>query len=459
MASPTDPPGRDPRLRRPRIATLVALLSTLLTALMMPGIGLARESDPLWIALGAAGIVAVATAQIVALYVLLTPWLTASARRRALAGYAGTAVASVPLVAPVAGGDWPTWAWLGASTVGTAPLLLGRRTATLVVAATVGVAVAVARWTGGEVSDHLLITGGIGLSVAAIGWFQVWFWDLLVQAQRGRAAQARLAATQERLRFARDVHDLLGHHLSVIALKAELASRLASADPERAGREAAEVQRLAVAALAEVREAVHGYRAVDLREQLAATAEVLRSSGVRCAVTQPAGDVPEEVAAQLAPVLREASTNLLRHSRATWCTIEVGRDGDRFRLTVANDGAGPAAPDRHSSGLRGLADRLADADGLLRTEHRDGVFTVEAVVPAPAEAAAPGPAVGDGVGPAVHDEVGPAVHDGVDSGARPTVARPRVPGARTGGDGDGEESDGGGPDGGGGHEGGGGRAG
>ncbi|MDG4790128.1 histidine kinase [Micromonospora sp. WMMD1102] len=383
MASPADLPGRDPRLRRPRIATLVALLGTLLTALMMPGIGLAREPDPVWIALGAVGIVAAAVAQIVAVYVLLTPWLGDTARHRALAGYATTAVASVPLVGPVAGADWPTWAWLGASVVGTAPLLLGRRTAAMAVLAAVGVAVVVARSTGGSVWHHLLVTGGIGLSVAAVGWVQVWFWDLLVQAQRGRAAQARLAATEERLRFARDVHDLLGHHLSVIALKAELAARLAPVDPERAGREADEVCRLAVSALAEVREAVHGYRAVDLREQLAATAEVLRSSGVRCTVDQPAGeDVPAEVAARLVPVLREASTNLLRHSRAGWCTIELARQGGGFRLVVANDGAGPAAPDRHSSGLRGLADRLADAGGVLRTAYRDGVFTVEAVVPA-----------------------------------------------------------------------------
>ncbi|MFD0969728.1 sensor histidine kinase [Plantactinospora endophytica] len=383
MASDPEPAGRDPRLRRPRIATLVALVGTLLTALMMPGIGLALEPAPMWRVLGSVGVVAVATAQIVALYVLVTPWLTGPARRRALLGYTLTAVASVPLVGPVAGGDWPTWAWLGASIVGTAPLLLGRWTATLGVAATVAVAVGVARWTGGDVPDHLLITGGIGLGVASIGWFQVWFWDLLVQAQQGRAAQARLAATEERLRFARDVHDLFGHHLSVIALKAELVARLAPVDPERAGREAGEVQRLAVSALAEVRGAVHGYRTVDLPEQLAATAEVLRSSGVRCTVGQPAGQVPAEVAAQLAPVLREASTNLLRHSRATWCRIEVGRDADRYRLTIANDGAGPAAPDRHSSGLRGLADRLADADGVLRTANHEGIFTVEAVVPGP----------------------------------------------------------------------------
>ncbi|GAA3755317.1 histidine kinase [Plantactinospora mayteni] len=437
MASPPDLPGRDPQLRRPRIATLVALVSTLLTALMLPGIGLARESDPVWIVLGSIGIVAVATAQIVALYVLLTPWLTTSTRHRALAGYLGTAVASVPLVGPVAAGEWPTWAWLGASIAATAPLLLGRWAAALAVTATVGVTVVLAWSTGGEVADNLLITGGIGLSVAAIGWLQVWFWDLLVQAQQGRAAQARLAATQERLRFARDVHDLLGHHLSVIALKAELAARLAPVDPQRAGREAAEVQRLAVSALAEVREAVHGYRAVDLREQLAATAEVLRSSGVRCTVEQPADDVPAEVAAQLAPVLREASTNLLRHSRATWCTIEVGREADRFRLTVANDGAGPTAPDRHSSGLRGLADRLADADGTLRTEHRDGVFTIEAVVPAPK--------VPDGSDVPNDAEPGSTEPGGAGPGGGDGV-EPRVAGSRTGGEGGGRD-DGGGRDG------------
>ncbi|MBF9135452.1 hypothetical protein I0C86_42120 [Plantactinospora sp. S1510] len=156
---------------------------------------------------------------------------------------------------------------------------------------------------------------------------------------------------------------------------------LAPVDAARAGREAAEVQRLALSALTEVREAVHGCRTVDLRDQLTATAQVLRSSGVRCTVDQPDEEVPLEAASQLVPVLREASTNLLRHSRANWCRIELRRDGGRIRMTVSNDGVGPAEPDRHSFGLRGLAERLTDADGTLRTTHDDGVFTVEATVP------------------------------------------------------------------------------
>lgn len=99
-------------------------------------------------------------------------------------------------------------------------------------------------------------------------------------------------------------------------------------DAERAAQEAAEVQRVAASALTDMREAVHGYRAVDLREQLAAVAQVLRSSGVRCTVTQPTGELPSEIAIQLAPVLREASTGVLRHSKAGWRTIEIIRHGN-----------------------------------------------------------------------------------------------------------------------------------
>ncbi|MGI5211849.1 sensor histidine kinase [Plantactinospora sp. CA-290183] len=376
----------DPVLRRPRLVTLVSLAVWALTGLLMPAVGLLRESRPQWIALGTLGVVLFGLAQTGALYAVVTPWLREPVRRRLLLGFAAATALSVPLTGPVAQGRWLTWAWLGAAVVGTAPLLLRRWPAVAAMVAAVVVAMAVARWTGGSVRDAAVISGSTGLGFAALNWLQVWFWDLLLQARQGRAAQLRLAATEERLRFARDVHDLLGHDLSVIALKAELAARLAPVDAERAGREAAEVQRLAVTALAEVREAVHGYRSVDLREQLTATAQVLRSSGVRCTVVQPAGELSTRVAAQLAPVLREASTNVLRHSRAGWCTIEVRREGDEVRLTVSNDGVGSGdrpghgGPDRHSYGLRGLADRLAEEGGTLRTRAQGGVFTLEATV-------------------------------------------------------------------------------
>jgi two-component system sensor histidine kinase DesK len=198
-----------------------------------------------------------------------------------------------------------------------------------------------------------------------------------VQAEQGRAAESRLAAGEERLRFARDVHDLLGHRLSVIALKAEMAER--TDDQERARQEAAEVRVLAGTALAELREVVHGYRQVDLREQLTAIQQVLNSSGVRCTVTVPDGELPAAV--PLTAVLREASTNVLRHSSAGWCTIDIVRDADRTTMTVVNDGARDDPPDPHSHGLRGLAERLAESGGTLRTRADGDRFTVEAVVP------------------------------------------------------------------------------
>ena len=374
-------PGPDPQLRRARLATLAALSTALLTSLIMPGIGLLFENRALWIVLGALGIVAFVAAQAGALYAVVTPWLTETSRHRLLTAFVAASVLSVPLVGPVGADQWETWAWLGGSIAGSAPLLVRRRPAALAAVATLLVAVGVAWWTGGVPAEYALITLGIGLSVAAMSGLPAWLWDLLAQAQAGRAAQARLATTQERLRFARDVHDQLGHNLSVIALKAELAARLAPVDPERAAGEAAEVQRLAASALTEIREAVHGYRAVDLREQLTAVAQVLRSSGVRCTVTHPAGELPPEIAIQLAPVLREASTNVLRHSKAGWCTIEITRQGNEVQMIVANDGAAGAGSDRYSFGLRGLAERLADAGGTLHTRNENGVFTLEATVP------------------------------------------------------------------------------
>ncbi|MER7459554.1 histidine kinase [Micromonospora sp. NPDC126480] len=369
-------------LSRARTATVVSLASGMAATLLLPAVGLSRETDPWRVVSGAAGLAAFAVVLAVALRTVVTPAPSGRSRRRLRLAYAAVAVLAVPLVAPVAVGTWPTWAWLGAAVVGGVPLLGSFRLVLPVVAAALAVAGALAAWTGTSVTRSLLVTGTVGLGVAAVNGFQVWFWELLVQAGQGRAAQARLAAAQERLRFAGDVHDLLGHHLTVIALKAELAARLAPTDPQRAGREAGEAQRLAATALAELRRTVHGYRRVDLVEQLTAVGEVLRSSGVKCTLVPPPVELPPEAATQLAVVLREAGTNVLRHSRAGWCRIEIRREEDVVRMTVTNDGVtATAVADRHSHGLTGLADRLAGAGGHLRTRCADGVFTLEAIVP------------------------------------------------------------------------------
>jgi two-component system, NarL family, sensor histidine kinase DesK len=385
-AVPTDaPPAADPRLSRARAAVLGSLAVSVASTVIWPGIAVLRfESRPLWQVLGTAGILAVAGTQAAALYAAATPGLAERTRRRYVVAFLVAALVSVPLVAPVAttGEEgWDTWAWLGAAVVGSVPLLMRAVPAVLTAVLATGLAAVIGAVTGGSPATFALITGGVGASVLAVHGLPVVLWHLVLEARDGREARARLAITEERLRFARDVHDLLGHHLSVIALKAELAQRLAATDPERAGREAGEVRELAAAALAEMREVVHGYRAVDLGAQLDAVVRVLRSAGVQCTASGDAGPLSAAVATGLAATVREAGTNVLRHSGARWCTIALVRSADEVRLTVANDGAGEARPDAHSSGLQGLSDRLVRSGGRLHTDLTDGVFTLDAVLP------------------------------------------------------------------------------
>ncbi|MFI6298266.1 sensor histidine kinase [Nonomuraea sp. NPDC050790] len=362
------------RLRRARIATLATLGMVVMSSVALPGIGVFREPDPVRAALGAVGTLLFAAAQAALLYATVTPDISRNVQHRLAQAFCVAALASVPLVGPLAAspeaGRWESWAWIGASILATAPVL-GRRALVLSTVAATLAAGALLAWWHGDIG-YFTITVAVGLCFIAVNGLHLWLWTLLVEADEGRQAQVRLAAAEERLRFARDVHDLLGHDLSVIALKAELAER----DPGRAAQEAADLRRLAAAALSDLRRAVHGYREVDLRAQLAAIEKVLRSSGVRCTATLPAEDLPQEIAALLAPVVREAGTNVLRHSRATWCTIDVTREG----VTVANDGAVERPADPHSSGLRGLADRLAESGGTLRTRLEGGVFTLEATL-------------------------------------------------------------------------------
>ncbi|MEU4834314.1 histidine kinase [Streptosporangium sp. NPDC023615] len=371
------------RLRWVRVATLGSLATAVLMTLAMPGFGLGVETDPLRIALGATGILVFAAAQAAVLYAAVTPSLSQAVHRRLLAGFATAAALSVPLTAPLGGGDWKTWAWVGASIVGTAPLLGGRATAVAVMAAAVAVSGVVGWWSGGPLVEYLVTTVGFGVMTIGVTGLHAWLWNLLIAAQEENSAQGRLAAARERLRFGRDVHDLLGHTLSVIALKAELAERLVSVDAARAEQEAAAVRLLAASALADLRKAVHGYRTVDLRGELDEVSRVLRSSGIRCTVTDRTGELPVDVAAPLSMVLREAGTNVLRHSTASWCSIELSRHDDEVRMTVTNDGAAAVRPDRHSSGLRGLRERLAETGGTLDVRADGGLFVLESAMPVP----------------------------------------------------------------------------
>ncbi|SCX45115.1 two-component system, NarL family, sensor histidine kinase DesK [Klenkia marina] len=209
--------------------------------------------------------------------------------------------------------------------------------------------------------------------------FSVWLLDVVREQERARGVQAQLAVAEERLRFARDLHDVMGRNLSAIAVKSQLAEQLVRRGRPEAAEEVAAIGALAGSSLAEVREVVRGYRAVDLRSELAGARSVLRAAGIDCTVTGEDVDLAEEAQVVLGWVVREAVTNVLRHGSGT-CTIAVTRNGAEVRLTVTNDVRGDVGA--WGSGLTGLAERLAAAGGRLTAERRDSAFVLVGEVPA-----------------------------------------------------------------------------
>jgi two-component system sensor histidine kinase DesK len=261
------------------------------------------------------------------------------------------------------------------------------------------------------------VPAAIGFSALLVGVIiacrvSVWTMGLVWQLDRSRQMQARLAVAEERLRFARDLHDVVGRNLSVVALKSELAAQLLQRGRPGAVEEILAVHQIAEDSLAEVRAVVRGYRKADLVAELAGARSVLASAGVRCRVIGAGvGEgLPVDMQSTLGWVVREATTNVLRHSEASLCTVSLRRsrtDGDgtdhngRMMLTIENDGArcaapiqpagsgpagrGPAGIGPAGSGLAGVAERLALHGGSMVAEYQapDG-FRLTAMLPLPA---------------------------------------------------------------------------
>jgi two-component system sensor histidine kinase DesK len=210
----------------------------------------------------------------------------------------------------------------------------------------------------------------------------VWILTLATQAHEGREAHTRLAVAEERLRFARDLHDLVGHQLSAIAVKTELAVRLFDADAAKA--EMVEVNTLTRTALRELREAVRGYRELDLPAELNSVKGVLEAAGVRCELHLPYRDLPGDVAPVFAYAVREAVTNVLKHSTASFCEITLRFTDEQAELRVRNDGVARRQAADLGSGLTGMGERLAGVGGKLTARPTDdGEFQVLAVVSLP----------------------------------------------------------------------------
>ncbi|OUC85452.1 hypothetical protein CA984_39660 [Streptosporangium minutum] len=222
---------------------------------------------------------------------------------------------------------------------------------------------------------------GTTLALPCANRLQLWFWEVVRLAEEGKEAQARLAVTEERLRFSRDLHDLVGHSLSAIAVKSEVAAKLSKMDAERAAGEMEEVRGLAREALKEIRSAVRGYRTVDLDAELRSMTAVLEADGIRCTLETPQEPVPEELGTLLAWVVREGTTNVLRHSSATRCRITIALRDGAAALEMVNDGV-TGLDGRGGTGLIGLSERVAAAGGAVAAGAGGaGEFRLRATVP------------------------------------------------------------------------------
>ncbi|MFG1803659.1 sensor histidine kinase [Micromonospora carbonacea] len=202
-----------------------------------------------------------------------------------------------------------------------------------------------------------LLAGAMTLAFARVA-------RLVGELRRTQRELARAVVERERLRFAKDLHDLLGHTLSLIVVKAEVARRLASADPHRAAAETADIERIGRTALTEVREAVTGYREHSFGRELDNARTVLANVGITVTVRGDVHRLDVEVDDAFGWVLREGVTNVLRHSRASRCDIGVDIDADGAVLTIRDNGVG-GRPDL-GNGLRGLTERLSQIGGTLQ---------------------------------------------------------------------------------------------
>jgi two-component system sensor histidine kinase DesK len=213
----------------------------------------------------------------------------------------------------------------------------------------------------------------------------LWGWEVAARLERARRLSAELAVKDERLRFAADLHDIQGHHLQVIALKSELAARLAQTDPARAAMEMQEVQRLSTDALRDTRALVQGYRRTSLDEEIANATRVLAAADIDARMQLDAATDSDRLSTTsrhlLGLVVREATTNVLRHSRAQRAEVDYRVAAGMAQLRMGNDGAGDQPATASGSGLRALAERLAAVGGTLTWEQNGDRFVVAASLP------------------------------------------------------------------------------
>ncbi|MFD5784788.1 sensor histidine kinase [Streptomyces sp. NPDC126933] len=280
---------------------------------------------------------------------------------------------------------------------GLGSIALGLRTAAQMTYAVLGMAGAVAAASlllglaGRNVFGNALGVAATGSSLVLTYVFSAWLLKAVWDLDAAGELQSRLAVAEERLRFGRDLHDVMGRNLAVIALKSELAVQLAERGRPESVAQMSEVQRIARESQREIRDVVRGYREADLHNELEGAQGVLKAASIECVIEGDDGrGLSAEIQSTLGWVVREATTNVLRHGDARRCTVRLTElKGREAILVVENDGVPEAADEtggggRKGSGLAGLRERLSALNGTLDAGRAGaGRFRLTARVPLP----------------------------------------------------------------------------
>ncbi len=342
------------------------------------------------------------------LYVLLMYRWEPDGRRYHLWLAALAVLAAVASVGYGGGGAAALWIYVSAA----AGLVIARDRLAFRVVLGITAAYALFSFAGGDTMQNFLIDL---VPTVLVGFAMIGFRrqiELNRQLSQARETVAKLAANEERLRLARDMHDLTGQSLSMITLKSELAAKIlgrlpASPDRDRAAAQVAEVAQVSRQTLHDIREAVSGYRRPTLAVEVITARTALQAAGIEPdddpALTTTSGTFDADAEAALAWCLREAVTNVIRHSGARRCRIRLTEDAGGLSLEVSDDGHGfgPGPRRAHGAGLRGMSERLDAVGGRLVLGPAGSAegFRLTAAVPAAAAAVPAAPAAAPAAAP------------------------------------------------------------
>ncbi|MFC6148987.1 MULTISPECIES: sensor histidine kinase [Mumia] len=212
----------------------------------------------------------------------------------------------------------------------------------------------------------------VGAFMATTTLLTLWSLRVVEDLEHAKSVEAELRVAEERLRFSRDLHDVVGRGFSAVAVKSELAATLTRAgEHDRAAAEMDDVKAIAVESMEQMRALVQGYREVSLSAEVAGAQSLLSAAGCRLVVEGDPATVPTAYHEAAAWVVREGTTNIVKHSAATTATLTLGPEG----MSLTNDAAGEVSDAR--AGQRGLAERLAEVGARMRTSVHDDLYVLE----------------------------------------------------------------------------------